>query len=61
MGKSTKNVNDRIVAQVVLWRTNWKRYGEGTDPELYERGYDDRKREPSWTPRPEKRLNFNGE
>lgn len=56
--KTRRNAADRAAAQVVLWHDKWQRHGEGTNPELYEQGYDNHKREPSRTPRPEKRLNF---
>lgn len=59
--KSCRTAIDRTAAQVVHWWSSWQRHGEGNNPELYEQGYDNHKREPSRTPRPEKRLNFDGE
>lgn len=56
--RSCRNAADRAAAEVVRWYSTWQARGEGTDPALYEQGYDMNKREPSRTPRPEKALNF---
>jgi hypothetical protein len=53
-----KKFRTKMLAAALRYNETWMAHGEGVDPVLYEQGHDNRKREPSRTPRPEHRLNF---